>query len=83
MAWSADFVGSERKVERWRWRRRPSLHLLAEERAERERRIREIFWRAFEREPTHVELLELLDSTHSVRELDWVIPRLPAPEASP
>lgn len=73
----------ESMVERWRWRRRPSLHRLAEERAERERRIREIFWRAFEREPTHVELLGLLDGTHSVRELEWVIPRLSASEASP
>ena len=68
---------------RWRWRRRPSLHHLAEERAERERRIREIFWRAFQRTPSHVELLALLDGTHGLRELEEIIPRLPPVEAQP
>lgn len=71
----------EATVRRWRWRRRPSLHRLAEERAERARRIREIFRRAFAREPSHPELLAVLDGTHSVRELEDVIPRLPAPES--
>lgn len=71
----------EATVRRWQWRRRPSLHRLAEERAERARRIREIFRRAFAREPSHTELLAALDGTHSVRELEDVIPRLPAPEA--
>ena len=65
-------------LERWRWRRRPSFQRLGEERAERERRIREIFWRAFRRAPAYSELLALLDGTHSVRELEDVIPRLPA-----
>lgn len=71
----------EATVRRWRWRRRPSLYRLAEERSERARRIREIFRRAFAREPSHPELLAVLDGTHSLRELEDVIPRLPAPEA--
>ncbi len=63
-------------IRRWRWRRRPSLQRLAEERAEREKRIREIFWRAFRRAPPFTELLGLLDGAHSLRELEEVIPRL-------
>ena len=68
-------------VRRWRSRRRPSLHRLAEERVEREKRIREIFWRAFSRAPSQTELLALLDGTHSLRELEHVIPHLPVAEA--
>lgn len=67
----------EAMVRRWRWRQRPSLGRLAEDRAERRRRIREIFWRAFAREPSQPELMALLDGTHSLRELEHVIPRLP------
>ena len=63
-------------VRRWRWRRRPSLNRLTEQRVEREKRIREIFWRAFQREPSQTELLALLDATCSLRELEWVIPRM-------
>ena len=69
-------------LERWRWRRRPSLARLAEERAEREKRIREIFRRAFRREPGRTELVALLDGTHSLRELEDVIARLPVPGAA-
>jgi len=68
----------EAMVRRWRWRRRPDLARLAEERAERERRIREIFWRAFRRQPAYSELLALLDGSHSLRELEHVIPRMEA-----
>ena len=68
----------EAMVRRWRWRRRPSLAWLAEERAERERRIREILWRASRREPTHSELLALVDGAHSLRELEHVIPQMEA-----
>lgn len=67
---------------RWPWRRRPSLSRLAEERAEREKRIREIFWRAFRREPGRTELLALLDGTHSLAALEHVIPQL-GPGAQP
>ena len=68
----------EAMVRRWRWRRRPSLAWLAEERAERERRIREIFWRASRREPTYSELLALVDGAHSLRELEQIVPRMEA-----
>ena len=70
-------------IRRWRWRRRPSLRRIAEERAERERRIREIFWRAFRRQPAYSELLAVLDGGLSLRELEHVIPGLPPPEATP
>jgi hypothetical protein len=73
----------EAMIHRWRWRRRPSLGRIAEERAERERRIREIFWRAFRRQPAYSELLAVLDGGHSLRELEHVIPGMPPPEATP
>ena len=62
-------------VRRWRWRERPSLERMAAERVEREKRIREIFWRAFRRDPTHTELRAFVDGTQTLRELEWVIPR--------
>ncbi len=63
-------------VRRWPWRRRPSIHRLGEERAERERRVREIVWRSVRREPTQAELIALVDGTHSVAELERITPRL-------
>ncbi len=68
----------EAMVRRWPWRRRPSLARMAEEREERARRVREIFWRAFRREPSFPELHALVDGTHSLRELEHVIPRMEA-----
>ena len=68
----------EAMIRGWRWRRKPSLAWLAEERAERERRIREIFWRASRREPSYSELLALVDGAHSLRELERVIPHMEA-----
>lgn len=66
----------EDMVRRWRWRQRPSLNRLTEQRVEREKRIREIFWRAFQRQPSHIELQALLDGNQSLCELERVIPRM-------
>ena len=68
-------------LRRWRWRQRPSLHRLEQERAERVRRVREIVWRAARREPTQAELLALVDGTHSLAELERLAPRIVAPSA--
>ncbi len=74
-------VALEATLRRWRWRQRPSLHRLEQERAERVRRVREIVWRAARREPTQAELLGLVDGTHSVAELERLAPQLVAPSA--
>ena len=66
----------EAMVRRYRWRTRPSLQALRTEREERARRIREIFQRASGRDPAFTELQALLDGTHSLRELETVIPGL-------
>ena len=63
-------------VRRYRWRRRPTLARLHEEREERSRRIREIFRRGLQREPTFTELLTFLDGTQSLAQLEHVIPTL-------
>lgn len=63
-------------LRRWPWRRRPSLRRLAEERAERERRIREIFQRASCRAPSHLELAALLDGPHTLAALERLVPAM-------
>ena len=63
-------------LRRYRWRRRPTLARIHEEREERSRRIREIFQRALQREPTFTELLTFLDGTQSLVQLEHVIPTL-------
>ena len=74
-------VALEAMLRRWRWRQRPSLHRLEEQRAERVRRVREIVWRAARREPTQAELLALVDGAHSIAELERLAPRLVEPSA--
>lgn len=74
-------VALEATLRRWRWRQRPSLHRLEDQRAERVRRVREIVWRAARREPSQAELLALVDGTHSIAELERLAPRLVAPYA--
>ncbi|MCA9559746.1 MAG: glycosyltransferase family 4 protein [Myxococcales bacterium] len=66
----------EAMLRRYRWRRRPTLARLHEEREERSRRIREIFRRGLQREPTFTELLTFLDGTQSLVQLEHVIPAL-------
>ena len=66
----------EAMLRRYRWRRRPTLARLHEEREERSRRIREIFRRGLQREPTFTELLTFLDGTQSLVQLEHVIPTL-------
>ncbi len=63
-------------VRRWRWRRRPSLQRLHDERDERARRIGEIFWRAARRSPSRVELEALLDGPHTLAALERLIPQM-------
>lgn len=63
-------------LRRWRWRRRPSLRRLAEEREERERRIREVFWRAAARAPSRLELSALLDGPHTMAALEHMVPQM-------
>lgn len=63
-------------LRRWRWRRRPSLHRLADERAERERRIREVFLRAARRAPSQLELAALLDGPHTLAALERLVPAM-------
>lgn len=63
-------------VRRWSWRRRPSLASLSEERDERERRIREVFWRAAMRAPSRLELSALLDGPHTMAALERLVPQM-------
>lgn len=75
-----DLAGLEAALDgilrRWRWRRRPSLRRLDEEREERERRIREIFWRAATRAPSRLELTALLDGPHTMAALERLVPEM-------
>ena len=63
-------------VRRWSWRARPSLRRLSEELAERERRIREVFWRAARRPPSRLELQALLEGPHTLGAIERLVPQM-------